>query len=270
MAVRVPFTIGGSADDDDYEGLSPAADSGLLFPAGETSKEIAFTLSENDDNREETLVLTLAELSGIGLRRSDGSGSDAPHLETESVLSRSATSSEHTVTIPKASGGICARTSEVRDKLLELTGVSGCANVTSTHLAGVTSLDLSNASIGSLQAGDFGGLTQLTRLKLDNNSLTTLPAGIFSGLNSLQELDLRSNSLSSLPSGIFDDMSGHAGRQCRRGRALPGLFPESHPELRFDRADRFRRDSRAGERDSEPCAAGGGAGALHHRRQRHR
>ena len=104
VAVRVPFTIGGSATDDDYEGLSPAADSGLLFLAGETSKEIAFTLSENDDNREETLVLTLAELSGIGLRRSDGSGTDAPHLETESVLSRSATSSEHTVTIPKASG----------------------------------------------------------------------------------------------------------------------------------------------------------------------
>ncbi|MDE2664724.1 MAG: leucine-rich repeat protein [Acidobacteriota bacterium] len=223
VAVRVPFTIGGSADDGDYEGLSPAADSGLLFLAGETSKEIAFTLSENDDNREETLVLTLAQLSGIGLRRSDGSGSDAPHLETEGVLSRSATSSEHTVTIPKASGGICDRTSEVRDKLLELTSVSGCANVTSTHLEGVTSLDLSNSSISSLQAGDFGGLTQLTRLKLDNNSLTTLPAGIFSGLSRLQELDLRSNSLSSLSSGIFDDLLDTLGGNS----GVDGLYLDS-------------------------------------------
>ena len=206
VAVRVPFTISGSATDDDYEGLSPAADSGLLFLAGETSKEITFTLSENNDNQEETLVLTLAQLSGIGLRRSDGTGTDAPHLKTERLLSRSAASSTHTVTIPKASGGICDRTTQVRDKLLEVIGVSGCGDVTSTHLEGVTSLDLSLSSISALQAGDFSGLTQLTHLKLDNNSLTGLPGGIFSGLSRLQELDLRSNSLSGLPAGIFDDI----------------------------------------------------------------
>ena len=207
VAVRVPFTIGGSATDDDYEGLSPAADSGLLFLAGETSKEITFTLSQNNDSQEETLVLTLAQLSGIGLRRSDGSGTDAPHLETGSLLSRSATASAHTVTISRPSGGICDRTSQVRDKLLELTGVSGCGNVTSTHLEGVTSLILSQSSISSVKAGDFSGLTQLTHLKLDNNSLTSLPTGIFSGLSSLQELDLRSNSLNSLPEGIFSNLS---------------------------------------------------------------
>ena len=206
VAVRVPFTIGGSATDDDYEELSPAADSGLLFLAGETSKEITFTLSQNNDNQEETLVLTLAQLSGIGLRQSDGAGTDAPHLKTERLLSRSAASSTHTVTISAPSGGICDRTSQVRDKLLELTGVAGCGNVTSTHLEGVTSLIVSQSSISSLKAGDFSGLTKLTHLKLDNNSLTSLPTGIFSGLSSLQELDLRSNSLSSLPEGIFDDI----------------------------------------------------------------
>ena len=36
--------------------------------------------------------------------------------------------------------GICDCTSEVRDKLLELTGVSECGDVTSTLLEGVTSL----------------------------------------------------------------------------------------------------------------------------------
>ena len=223
VAVRVPFTIGGSASDDDYEGLSPAADSGLLFLAGETSKEITFTLSENNDNQEETLVLTLAQLSGIGLRRSDGAGSDAPHLKTERLLSRSAASSTHTVTISAPSGGICDRTSQVRDKLLELTGVAGCGNVTSTHLEGVTSLDLSFSSISALQAGDFGGLIQLTRLKLDNNSLTSLPAAIFSGLSRLQELDLRSNSLSSLPVGIFDDILDTLGAD----PGFNGLFIDS-------------------------------------------
>ena len=223
VAVRVPFTIGGSAAADDYEGLSPAADSGLLFLAGETSKEITFTLSENNDLREETLVLTLAQLSGIGLRRSDGAGTDAPHLNAESLLVRSSASSTHTVTIPQASGGVCDRTTQVRDKLLELTGVSGCGNVTSTHLEGVTSLDLSNSSIGALQAGDFSGLTKLTRLKLDNNSLASLPAGIFSGLSSLQELDLRFNSLTGLPSGIFDDILDTLGAD----PGSDGLFIDS-------------------------------------------
>ena len=207
VAVRVPFTIGGSASDGDYEGLSPAADSGLLFLAGETSKEITFILSENNDNQEETLVLTLAQLAGIGLRQSDGAGTDAPHLKTEHFLNRSAAGSTHTVTIPRPSGGICDRTSQVRDKLLELTGVAGCGNVTSTHLEGVTSLIVSQSSISSLKAGDFSGLTQLTHLKLDNNSLTSLPEGVFSGLSSLHELDLRSNSLSSLPEGIFSNLS---------------------------------------------------------------
>ena len=206
VAVRVPFTLGGSATDDDYESLSPSADSGLLFLAGDTSKEITFTLSENNDNAEETLVLTLAQLSGIGLRRSDGTGADAPHTKTESLLGRSATSSTHTVTIPQVSGGICDRTSQVRDKLLELTGVSGCGNVTSAHLEGVTGLDLSHSSIGALQAEDFSGLTRLEQLLLNDNSLVTLPDGVFGGLIRLKTLELSGNSLSALPQGIFQGL----------------------------------------------------------------
>ena len=43
--------------------------------------------------------------------------------------------------------------------------------------AAVTTLDLSAQSIGSLQVGDFAGLTGLTTLDLEDNALTTLPAG---------------------------------------------------------------------------------------------
>ena len=61
--------------------------------------------------------------------------------------------------------GICDRTPQVRDKLLEITGVSECGKVTSEHLAGVTSwLDLRASGIETLRAGDFDGLSSLTGL----------------------------------------------------------------------------------------------------------
>ena len=207
VAVRVPFSISGSAIDDDYEGLSPAADSGMLFLAGETNKEITFTLSEDNENQEETLVLTLAQLSGIGLRRSDGTGTDAPHLETERLLNRSVASSTHTVTIPRYTEGICDRTAQVRDKLLEVTGVALCAEVNENHLAEVTELKLSESGISSLQPQDFQGLNKLQTLFLSSNALSDLPSGIFNGLSGLQSLLLDHNSLQTLPSGIFSGLS---------------------------------------------------------------
>ena len=53
--------------------------------------------------------------------------------------------------------GICDRTAQVRDKLLELTGVSECGDVTSTNLEGVTGLIVSHSSISSLKAGTSAG-----------------------------------------------------------------------------------------------------------------
>ena len=84
VAVRVPYSVGDRSATKNrrtrtyfsrflqklrfnkkkkYTELSPAPESGLLFLAGETSKEIIFTLSEDTDSQEETIVLTLAELS---------------------------------------------------------------------------------------------------------------------------------------------------------------------------------------------------------------
>ena len=47
VALRVPFTVGSSAAAYDHKSLSPSQKGGLLFLAGETSKEITFTLSED-------------------------------------------------------------------------------------------------------------------------------------------------------------------------------------------------------------------------------
>ncbi|MXV98081.1 MAG: leucine-rich repeat domain-containing protein, partial [Acidimicrobiaceae bacterium] len=95
------------------------------------------------------------------------------------------------ITVP---AGICARTSQVRDEILDqIDGVSDCGLVTVTDLSSVTVLSLNNSGITSLQADDFSGLSGLEILRLKDNSLSTLPADVFSGLTSLTRVDLRGN-----------------------------------------------------------------------------
>ena len=85
-----------------------------------------------------------------------------------------------------AAQGVCDRTPQVRDKLMEVTGVSNCRNVTAEHLSSLSgALDLDGAGIGSLQAHDFLALSSLDSLRLGRNSLTELPPGIFQGLHAL-------------------------------------------------------------------------------------
>ena len=209
VAVRVPYRLGGTATDDDYANLSPHPNTGLLFLAGETFKEITFTLAEDSDSREETITLTLGELSSMGLRRSDGIGPDAPYLMAETLLDRPDQASVHTVTVSSSgeSANVCDRTPQVRDKLTELAGRSRCEDVTAGHLARVTMLDLSHSDIVWLQDDDFEGLSQLSRLNLSHNYLKTLPEEIFRGLNSLAELFIHQNKLIILPRGVFNGLS---------------------------------------------------------------
>ena len=142
VAVRVPYSLGGSATENDYANLSPQPESGLLFLAGEASKEIRFALPESDDSPGKTIVLTLGELSRVRLRRSDGSPPDAPFLKAETLVDRAEDRADHTVTIssPNQPAGLCNRTPQVRDKLMEITGISDCAQVTLGRLAEVTRL----------------------------------------------------------------------------------------------------------------------------------
>ena len=103
-----------------------------------------------------------------------------------------------------AQTGICGRTEAVRDAILrEIPGVSDCADVTATHLAAITDLNLGYKNISALAAGDFDGLTALGFLDLKSNDLSLLPAGVFSDLTALTYLDLYDNQLSLLPAGVF-------------------------------------------------------------------
>ena len=212
VAVRLPYAVGGTATAADYTDLSPAPKEGLLFPAGETRKEITLSLLEGADKLGKTLVLTLGELSEIDLLRADGTGPKAPFLKAETLLSLSPEGATHTLTVANPDpgstpGGICDRTAQVRDKLLEATGVTACGQVIPGQLASVTLLDLTRTGIHTLQAQDFNGLSSLTGLSLGENRLTTLPEGIFTGLSSLERLEMAGNALSSLPEGVFGELS---------------------------------------------------------------
>ena len=92
------------------------------------------------------------------------------------------------------------RTPAVRNAIVAaVTGVTAAADVTATHLAAITSLDLRADGITALKTGDFSGLTGLTSLNLYGNMFTRLPVGIFEGLTALRTLRLGGNLVDPMP-----------------------------------------------------------------------
>ena len=115
-----------------------------------------------------------------------------------------------TVVVPDTlTGGICDRTTQVRDAIVDLVpGVHTCSAVTDADLAAITAtLNLNRTGISSLRSGDFSGLGRIRSLLLTRNQLTTLPADIFSGLVNVRTLRLHSNELDSLPGNLFDSLA---------------------------------------------------------------
>ncbi|MYE87953.1 leucine-rich repeat protein, partial [Candidatus Poribacteria bacterium] len=103
---------------------------------------------------------------------------------------------------------VSERTPQVRDAIVAaVPDVDAAADVTETHLAGITALYLNDRNITSLKSGDFDGLTGLEELLLYGNQLTSLPADIFSGLSSLRTLRFGLNQITSLPDGLFDGVT---------------------------------------------------------------
>ena len=103
VAIRVPYTVGLGRALGGLKGISPSPERGLLFPAGETRREIAFALPEQAGIQgTRNVVITLGTSSEIKLRRSDGRGPDAPYLDSESLLRRPAEGAVHTVTVSDA------------------------------------------------------------------------------------------------------------------------------------------------------------------------
>ncbi len=110
--------------------------------------------------------------------------------------------------------GICARTPQVREKLLEMvkandSEVSACSDVTTTHLEALTgSLLLNSKGIAVLKRGDFANLGGIDALTLGDNDLTALPAGVFEGLDdTLFTLLLQDNDLQTIAPGAFDGLT---------------------------------------------------------------
>ena len=98
------------------------------------------------------------------------------------------------VAVEVASGAwVCARTPKVRDEIVARAGLTDCVNVTTTHLASITAINLQLKEITTLKEGDFDGLTNLSILWLQNNSISSLPTGIFAGLSNLSDLFLGGN-----------------------------------------------------------------------------
>ena len=112
------------------------------------------------------------------------------------------------LTLEAAASGICDRTEQVRDAILEmLDHVSDCADVTAADLSGITGFlwVVSNEAL-TLKSGDFAGLDNLKTLYLYENQLSALPEDVFAGLGSLEELWLSHNQLSELPEDVFDGL----------------------------------------------------------------
>ncbi len=100
------------------------------------------------------------------------------------------------------------RTQQVQDRIVALVpGVDSANDVTASHLALITNLNLSDQSITALKSGDFDGLSALRSLSLAKNTLSGLPADIFSGVSAMSSLDLGSNELNSLPNEVFSGLS---------------------------------------------------------------
>ncbi len=92
------------------------------------------------------------------------------------------------------------RTPQVRDAILEaIPTVHNATQVTATHLANITVLNLRNKGISALKTGDFSGLAALTDLNLYGNQLSSLPVGTFDGLGALTTLRLARNAIDPLP-----------------------------------------------------------------------
>ncbi len=95
---------------------------------------------------------------------------------------------------------VADRTLEVRDAIVAaVPNVTDAAKVTKAQVAAITSLNLRNAGIIALKAGDFSGMTALTSLNLYNNQLSSLPNRIFEGLTSLTTVRLGRNAVDPLP-----------------------------------------------------------------------
>ena len=105
---------------------------------------------------------------------------------------------------------------------------SSCASVTTLDLqdkgiysmqtgifSGMSSLESLNLGwnfLSSLSGDTFVGLSNLKQLFIYNNKLTALPDSIFSGLPKLEKLSLSGNIISYMPTAVYEQLKGFITR----------------------------------------------------------
>ena len=209
-AISVRYTLGTDDDpvtsDADGSDYTDGGGGAVEIAAGASGAVIEIAINDDDE------IESVREVFTVTL---DTPGDDAGY-----GLGVVATAA---VTIEE---GVCDRTPQVGDEIVQQAGLGDCAEVEDRHLASIHGLDLcfpkeewlgcerEDDLITELREGDFLGLSGLEWLNLMGNGLTALPEGIFSGPSSLFDIILLHNRLAELPAGIF------AGLSRLRGLAL--------------------------------------------------
>ena len=89
-----------------------------------------------------------------------------------------------------------------RDTLKELLN-----NSSEDNLKKITSLNLDNFEITTIEPGTFNELTKLKILNLRNNRITAIRRGVFNGLTSLKNLYLNKNQITTIEPGTFNGLT---------------------------------------------------------------
>ena len=203
-AISVRYTLGTDDDpgtsDADGSDYTDGGGGAVEIAAGASSAAIKITI--NDDSE----IESVREVFTVTL---DTPGSDAGY--GLGVVASAA------VTIEE---GVCDRTPQVGDEIVQQAGLGDCAEVEDRHLASIQELNLCISKfewmwleceridpINALREGDFLSLSGLEELVLAGNDLTALPQGVFSDLSRLASLDLHVNELTALPEGVFSGLS---------------------------------------------------------------
>ena len=202
-AISVRYTLGTDDDpgtsDADGSDYTDGGGGAVEIAAGASAAVIEIAIDDDDE------IEPVREVFTVTL---DTPGSDAGY--GLGLVANAA------VTIEE---GVCDRTRQVGDEIVQQAGVGDCTQVEDRHLASIHGLDLcfpkeewlgcqrEDDPITDLREGDFLGLSGLEWLNLGGNGLTALPEGVFSGLVSLESLDLAINDLTALPEGVFSGLS---------------------------------------------------------------
>ncbi len=219
-SIELGYTLGADddrntsdADDQDYADARGT----VTIEAGATAGTIEIAINDDD------IVEPLREAFAVRLTAPERNPDFGLGLETTA-----------TVTIDE---GVCDRSEQLRDAVVERLGVATCAAV--DDLTDIVWLDLSGRGIERLKQFDFLYMTALLDLDLSRNALTELSNDAFAGPHRLQTLSLRSNRLASLPDYVFESLSDlhQVHLSGNRLTALPSALFRNNPQLADLRLD---------------------------------